>query len=153
VIDEDDPGLQLVHLLRGLTMEFGLFGAEFAAGKGMHPTDLRALIHLLDAARTGVTASPGWLGARLRLNSASTTELIDRLEGAGHVRRQRDTGDRRRVQLVVDERAVALGWSYFGPLIGELVGSMRTFTPSELEVVQRFLLAMTEVVVAARRGD
>ena len=28
-----------------------------------------------------------------------------------------------------------------------------SFTPSELEVVQRFLLAMTEVVVAARRGD
>jgi DNA-binding MarR family transcriptional regulator len=151
MVDEEEPGLQLVHLLRGLTVEFDLFAAEFATGKNLHPTDLRALIHLLDAARAGVAASPGWLGSRLRLNSASTTELIDRLEGAGHVRRERDTKDRRRVQLVVEEQAVALGWSFFGTLIAELVGSMRTFSSAELDVVRRFLLAMTEVVVAARR--
>jgi DNA-binding MarR family transcriptional regulator len=75
------------------------------------------------------------------------------LEGAGHVRRQRDTTDRRRVQLVVEEQAVALGWSFFGTLINELVDSMRTFSLSELDVVRRFLLTMTEVVVAARRDD
>lgn len=51
--------MQLVHLLRGLTVELDLFGAGFAGRNGLHPTDLRALIHLLDAARAGTVVTPG----------------------------------------------------------------------------------------------
>jgi DNA-binding MarR family transcriptional regulator len=149
-MDDQEPGLQLVHLLRGLTVEFDLFAAEFANTHRLHPTDLRALIHLLDAARAGTVATPGWLGEQLGLNSASTTGLIDRLEKAGHVRRVRDTQDRRRVLLAVEEQAIALGWSFFGPLITELVTAMRSFSDAELDTVRRFLLAMTEVVLATR---
>ncbi len=138
--------MRLVHLLRALTVELDLFGAEFARAQGLHSTDLRALIHLLDASRAGVPATPGWLGERLRLNSASTTGLIDRLERAGHVRRVRDMADRRRVLLVVEDQAVALGWSFFGPLIKNLVEAMRSFSPAELDTVQRFLLTMTDAV-------
>ncbi|WP_229925019.1 MarR family transcriptional regulator [Streptomyces sulfonofaciens] len=50
------------------------------------------------------------------LNSASTTALIDRLEGMGLVCREHDTRDRRRVLLTVQDKAVAMGWSFFGPL-------------------------------------
>jgi hypothetical protein len=48
----------------------------------LHSTDVRALIHLLDAARAGRNATPGWLGSQLGLNSASVTALVDRLEDA-----------------------------------------------------------------------
>lgn len=61
--EAEDP-LRLVHLLRGLTVELDLFGAEFAARNGLHPTDLRALIHLLDAARAGRVVTPGRSGRR-----------------------------------------------------------------------------------------
>lgn len=151
-MDDQDPGLQFVHLLRGITMEFDLFAAGFANTHRLHPTDLRALIHLLDAARAGTVATPGWLGEQLGLNSASTTGLIDRLEQAGHVRRSRDTRDRRRVLLAVEEQAIALGWSFFGPLVAELVTAMRPFTDAELDTVRRFLRTMTEVVLANRQG-
>ena len=150
VLDDREPGMQLVHVLRGLTVELDLFAAEFAATNGLHATDLRALIHLLDAARAGTAATPGWLGTQLGLNSASVTALIDRLERAGHVRRERDTEDRRRVLLAVEDRAVALGWSFFGPLIAGMVTAMREFDASELDTVRRFLRAMTEVAVTSR---
>src|SRR5688572_16544770 len=110
--------MRAVHLLRAITVELDQVGGRFAADNGLHPTDLRALICLLDAARVQVPATPGWLAGQLGLNSAGTTALVDRLEKAGHVRRVRDTSDRRRVLLEVDERAVALGWAFFGPLIG-----------------------------------
>lgn len=151
-MDDQEPGLELVHLLRGLTAEFDLFAADFANTHRLHPTDLRALIQLLDAARAGTVATPGWLGEQLGLNSASTTGLIDRLEKAGHVRRVRDTQDRRRVLLNVEEQAIALGWSFFGPLITELVTATRAFSAAELDTVRRFLLATTEVVLATRRA-
>ncbi|MFJ7343074.1 MarR family winged helix-turn-helix transcriptional regulator [Streptomyces sp. NPDC101110] len=151
-MDDQDPGLRLVHLLRSVTMELDLFAAEFAGRNGLHPTDVRALIHLLDAGREGVRATPGWLGAKLGVNSASTTALIDRLERLGLVRRERDTEDRRRVLLVVQEEAVRLGWSFFGPLIHEMVGAMRSFDETELAAVRRFLLAMRDVAAAGRSG-
>lgn len=150
-MDDQDPGLQMVHLLRAVTVELDLFAAEFAGRNGLHATDVRALIHLLDARREGVRATPGWLGAQLGVNSASTTALVDRLERLGMVCRERDTGDRRRVLLVVQDRAVALGWSFFGPLIADMVGEMRSFDETELATVRRFLLAMRDVA-AARRG-
>ena len=86
--------MALVHLLRGIAVELNLFGAEFATRNRLHATDLRALIHLLDAERARLTPTPGWLGERLGLNSASVTALVDRLERLGHVRRR---GDRKSV--------------------------------------------------------
>ncbi|MEU1938696.1 MarR family transcriptional regulator [Streptomyces coeruleorubidus] len=149
-MDDQDPGLQLVHLLRAVTVELDLLAAEFAGREGLHPTDVRALIHLLDAGREGVRATPGWLGAQLGVNSASTTALVDRLERLGLVRRERDTRDRRRVLLVVQDEAVTLGWSFFGPLIHEMVAEMRSFEETELATVRRFLLAMRDVAAARR---
>ncbi|WP_406210783.1 MarR family transcriptional regulator [Kitasatospora sp. NBC_01560] len=142
--------MQLVHLLRGLTVELDLFGAEFAGRHGLHPTDLRALIHLLDAARAGTVVTPGRLGEALRLNSAGTTGLIDRLERLGLIRRERDPGDRRKVRLLVEDRATALGQAFFGSLITDLVATMGRFDAAELATARRFLLAVTEVVAAAR---
>ncbi|MFE4050281.1 MarR family winged helix-turn-helix transcriptional regulator [Streptomyces sp. YIM B13518] len=147
-MNEQSPAMELVHLLRAVTVEFDLLGAEFAARHGLHPTDVRALIHLLDAARAGTRATPGWLGGQLRLNSSGTTALVDRLERLGWVRRSRDTADRRRVLLEVEEEAARLGWAFFGPVIGEVVASAEGFEADELETVRRFLSSAWE---SARR--
>ncbi|MFF4695360.1 MarR family transcriptional regulator [Streptomyces chattanoogensis] len=149
-MSEGEPGLQVVHQLRSVTVELDLLGAEFAQRNGLHPTDLRALICLLDAARSDTPVTPGRLGAQLGVNSAGTTALVDRLERLGHVRRVRDTRDRRRVLLEVDERAVALGQLFFGPLITEIVAAMGTFTASEVETVQRFLLMVQKIIAGQR---
>lgn len=143
-MDEQSPVMELVHLLRAVTVEFDLLGAEFAAAHGLHPTDVRALIHLLDAARADTRATPGWLGEQLRLNSAGTTALLDRLERLGLVRRRRDTADRRRVLLEVEEKATELGWAFFGPVISEIVRAAEGFEAGELETVSRFLTSVKE---------
>lgn len=149
-MDERDPGLQLFHRLRRLTVELELSRTEFARLHGLHATDLRALIALLDAGRAGRRATPGWLGEQLGLNSAGTTTLIDRLERLGHVRRVRGTRDRRKVFLEVTPDAVELGWSFFGPQIGAMVAGMRSFTDAELTAVGRFLDAMSDIAVRQR---
>jgi DNA-binding MarR family transcriptional regulator len=150
-IADDDARMQLVHLVRRVAVELDLFGAEFASRNGLHSTDVRALIHLLDAERSAVTATPGWLGEQLGLNSAAITGLVDRLERLGHVRRVRDTKDRRRVLLIVEDRAKTLGWSFFGPLIDGMVTAMAAFDDVELATVRRFLLSVNDVVASSRR--
>ncbi|MET9911718.1 helix-turn-helix domain-containing protein [Streptomyces sp. NPDC006476] len=138
------PELELVHLLRATVVELGLHSARFAARTGMHPTDVRALIALMDASRAGEEMTAGRLGAGLGLNSAGTTALVDRLERAGHVRRVRAVGDRRKVLVEVDERAVALGWEHFGPLIGRVVELLRVYDERELAAIRGFLEGVRE---------
>ncbi|NGN94079.1 MarR family transcriptional regulator [Nocardioides sp. KC13] len=48
------------------------------------------------------------LGHRLRLDSGTLTPLLKRLEAAGHIRRERDPGDERRVLVSLTEAGRAL---------------------------------------------
>ncbi|MEU3722632.1 MarR family transcriptional regulator [Streptomyces sp. NPDC031705] len=139
-----DDNLGLVHLLRAVTVEFGLRQAEFAAANGMHPTDVRALVCLLDAARAGEPATAGLLGTRLGLNSAGTTAAIDRLERLGHVERTRDPGDRRRVLLRVSPEAVRLGQEFFGPMLNGVLDALAALSPTERDTIRTFLTAARE---------
>ncbi|GAA3805147.1 MarR family transcriptional regulator [Streptomyces phyllanthi] len=141
--------METVHLLRAATVELGLHSARFAHRNGMHPTDVRALIALLDASRSGTDMTAGRLGALLGLNSAGTTALIDRLERLGHVRRVRDGRDRRRVLVEIEERAVELGWDHFGPLIARAVGLLEGYDERELAAVRRFLTAVRDAAAEA----
>ncbi len=80
--------MEIVHLLRAVAVELGPHSARFANQNGTHPTDVRALIALMDAVRAGTELTAGRLGGPLGLNSAGTTALVDRLERAGQVRRR-----------------------------------------------------------------
>ncbi|MGW5422921.1 MarR family transcriptional regulator [Streptomyces sp. NPDC003943] len=140
--------LRIFHLLRAVTVEFGLRQAEFAARNGMHTTDVRALICLLDAERDGTPATAGRLGAQLGLNSAGTTAVIDRLERLGHLARVRDERDRRRVLLRVEDGAKELGRAWFGPLIDGTVALLGDFDDGESEAVRRFLSGVRDLMAA-----
>ncbi|MFE9627081.1 MarR family winged helix-turn-helix transcriptional regulator [Streptomyces sp. NPDC006527] len=136
---EGRDAMETVHLLRAVTVALGLHSARFANRNGMHPTDVRALIALMDARRAAEEMTAGRLGAALGLNSAGTTALVDRLERAGHVRRVRGATDRRKVVVEVDERAVELGRSFFGPLIGQVVELLRGYDDRERAAIHGFL--------------
>ncbi|MEV6840074.1 MarR family transcriptional regulator [Streptomyces sp. NPDC051133] len=131
--------LEIVHLLRAVAVELGLHSARFADRNGMHPTDVRALIALMDARRAGEEMTAGRLGAALGLNSAGTTALVDRLERAGRVRRVRAQRDRRRVLIEVEESTVELGQAFFGPLIERSVELLRGYDDQQRAAIRDFL--------------
>ncbi len=139
--------MQLVHLLRALTVELDLAAARFARLHQLNGSDLRALIALLDAERTSTAATPGWLSSQLQMTSASTTTLIDRLTTRGLIARQGDPSDRRRILLVVTERAQQLGESFFGPLITRVVTALDTgFDAGERAILHRLLATLATSV-------
>ena len=148
----EDPRQRLAYQLRRMNMELDQLGHEFAVQHRLHPTDMRALVAIMDAARGGQTMTPGRLGEELNLTSPSVTALVDRLEAHGHLRRVRDQRDRRRVTLEIEPRALALGAEFFGPLNVELLQAMDAFSDADLETAGRFLEAVTDVIVAHRRA-
>lgn len=80
-----------------------LFQEGVARSAGLRGTDLQVIGLLMESG----PATPGELAARSGLTAGGTiTALIDRLENAGYVRRERDSHDRRRVLVSVDEARV-----------------------------------------------
>ena len=72
-----------------------LWASTVAKFVGIQPTDLFAIAHLLGVA----TATAGELQDVSGLTSGATTAMIDRMEKAGIVKRERDQGDGRRVNV------------------------------------------------------
>lgn len=84
-----------------------LFGQAFADHLGPRPTGLQCLSLLTPE---GGPVSTGRIAELTGLTTGSATRLVDRLERAGYVVRERDAGDRRLVLVaVVPERAAGFG--------------------------------------------
>jgi DNA-binding MarR family transcriptional regulator len=112
---------------------------DAAASRGtLHRTDLSALSLLMDAADAHVM-TPGRLGASLGLSSPATTALVDRLERAGHVRRERLPSDRRAVGIRITDSAVEAGSDLYSPLVDELTAALAPVSAADLAVATRVL--------------
>ncbi|MGW6277529.1 MarR family winged helix-turn-helix transcriptional regulator [Kribbella sp. NPDC055071] len=140
---ERAAALELVHRLREVALRLELAVGEFARTTGLHGTDVRALVRLLDAERAGMEATPGWLAEQLGMTSQATTAVIHRLEGAGHVERLRSRSDGRSARLQVSDSAVALGWQFFGPLLDRLITTTEALDPHDQTVVKAYLAAVS----------
>ncbi len=141
---------EIIDLLRNFSVESNRLTEAFAERHGVHHTDLRALLAVLNAEQRGEPLTPGELGAAVGLSSGSTTALIDRLERHGHLRRVRSDADRRRVRLHYDPAGLALAQDFFAPLGLRVSAVMDDFTTNEIATVARFLRAMTETIAGYR---
>ncbi|MFI5837614.1 MarR family winged helix-turn-helix transcriptional regulator [Micromonospora sp. NPDC051300] len=150
----DDPRGRLVaeitNDLRRYSADAQHVGHAFASLHGLNPTDLQALIAVMEAELVGDPITPGRLGDVLNLSSGSVTALVDRLERAGHIRRDRDTADRRKILLHYADRGATLAQSFFGPLGRRTDEVMGRFTDDELAVVHRFMGEMVHSMRAHR---
>jgi len=111
-----------------------LFHSALASQLGLHPTDYKAL-GVLD--RLG-PMSAGELGRHTGLAAASVTNLVDRLERKGYVRREADPTDRRRVLLHADVSEVS-GNEFFASWQRSAAGMWERYTDNELAVIVDFL--------------
>jgi DNA-binding MarR family transcriptional regulator len=139
---------RIVELLRAYSVEGQHVGHAFAARHGLHPTDLQALIAVMHAEGAGDPLTPGRLGEALGLSSGATTAAIDRLERAGHLRRSRESADRRVIHLRYGEPGKAIALEFFGPLGARTDRVMAEFSDEELGTVERFLTGMYDSIVA-----
>jgi len=82
--------------------------------------------------------APGRFAELTGLTTGTVTGVLDRLEKAGYVRRERDPGDRRKVLVIpVPEAMAALAEHYRAH--GERTDALlRTRTPDQLRVIAEF---------------
>lgn len=117
-----------------------LFHAALASQLDLHPTDYKTLSML---ERMGAM-SAGEIARHSRLATASVTNLIDRLERRGFVRRVPDQGDRRRVmvQPIVDR--VTAARKLFASTRRSLARFLARYSDRDLVVISDFLARNAE---------
>lgn len=95
---------ELSAVSRRYMASYALFNQAVADRIGLHPTDLQCL-NLLTLEGGPVTT--GRVAELTGLTTGSATRLVDRLERAGYVVRERDAEDRRRVLVATVPEKVA----------------------------------------------
>lgn len=142
VVEARERGLvsasEVSWALREVSRLSGEVDAVLARRLTLRPLDHAALGHVMTA---DTPLGPAELSARLGISTGSATELVDRLERAGHLQRHRDSLDRRRVALHVSPTAVQSVLTELGPLFDALDAVTEDFTVEEQEAVIRYLRA------------
>jgi DNA-binding MarR family transcriptional regulator len=101
---------------RRLVAEMVMFNQTVAERLGLNVTELQC-VNFIDIVGADGKLTAGQLAELAGISTGAMTRLIDRLERAGYVRRERPPEDRRRVVVhIVPER---------GKEIGRLYGSFR----------------------------
>ncbi len=135
-------------LCASIAQHFGsaitLLNAAFAERLGMNPTDFKCVAILL---QTGAIPA-GRLGELAQLSTAATTLVVDRLERAGLVRRERDADDRRRVILRPVPNAKLEGGlaKYQAELVRSMMAVTAGYNERDLKMMRDFIDRASEVL-------
>jgi DNA-binding MarR family transcriptional regulator len=122
--------------VRNLIASAILFNHQVAQRVGLGASDAQ-FMHLL---QLNGPLTPGRLAELSGLTTGTVTGVLDRLESAGFIRRERDPADRRKVIVKVDEERL---WREMGPLYATQAESLAavagSYDAEQLEVIEGFL--------------
>ena len=142
----------LIDALRLFTVESDVFVDVFARAHGLGRNDLNAIMWISEGPRAGHPLTSGELAARLGLGAPATTGLVDRLENAGHVHRERDPHDRRKVTIVMRPPALQLAMEFFVPLGRMMHDALADISPHDLQRAATVVRLMITAVTTAREA-
>lgn len=158
-IDSSDPASRLVDRSSLSTEEVQQIGLVMAAlGRlreaedrlseaslkymRLNRTDMRALHFLIVAENNKIVVTPGAIAAHLRISTASTTKLLDRLEHGGHIVRNAHATDRRALAISITPETREAAMQTVGKQQSRRFYAAARLTAAERDVVARFLTDM-----------
>ena len=106
--------------------------AEMGRRLKLSDTELQAMDELVSS---DSPLGPVELGHRLGIRSASATTLVDRLEAAGHLHRDKHPSDRRRITLTTTTSARTDVLTALRPLLDSIAVIAERLDPQSTELV------------------
>jgi DNA-binding MarR family transcriptional regulator len=126
--------------LAGWTVLIVQFNSLVAGKLGVTESELQCLFVLAGGGPSTASA----LATRVNLTTGSASRMIDRLHAAGHVTRQPDPADRRRVIIEATPASLDLVASFYEPLNDRLRAALQGFDTEQLDLLARFGRAAEE---------
>ncbi|MFD3444629.1 MarR family winged helix-turn-helix transcriptional regulator [Microbacteriaceae bacterium 4G12] len=125
------------------------FARRLSGELDVNATDYRAMEHLL---RAGPLA-PGELARRLGITSAAVTTSVDRLVSRGHVTREPDPADRRRIRVIPAQASAERASGIVSPMVRALDAELDGFTTAEQDAITEYLRRVVETMRAHSSGE
>ncbi|GAA1690923.1 MarR family transcriptional regulator [Glycomyces endophyticus] len=138
----------VTELLRALTVQLRLLNRQVSDRLRLQDVDLECLDLI---ARTG-PLTPSALARAADLHPATVTGVLDRLETAGWIRRDRVPTDRRAVHLTADPGRATEVRALYEPLRTAIAEVCADFTPEQLAVIAAFVDRIAAAGRAATDG-
>ena len=142
----DGAVLNVLRAVQALSDAMDRMHGGMKGDMDMNATDLAALRMLVLREQQGETVSPHALASHLRISTASTTKLLDRLSASGHVERQPHPRDRRSRIVVLTPESRRAFFEHFGERLEAMRRVADRYSDAELGVIARFLLELGEVL-------
>src|SRR5882762_8561483 len=136
---------ELENALRRSSAQGVIFGQTVANTVGISGSDLECLDFLNLEGR--VTA--GRLAEVTGLTTGAITGVVDRLEKAGLVRRERDPADRRKVFIATVPENIAKVGKYYQHMQRAVLKDWETYSDAELRLLLRFMTQGYKTMLAA----
>lgn len=105
----------------------------------MNATDLGALRMLIVREQRGEDVSPHDVARHLRISTASTTKLLDRLSASGHIERRAHPRDGRGRVVVLTAQSRDEFFRHFSAHLAAMREVAERYTREELSTIVRFL--------------
>lgn len=135
----------LEHAVRRSSALGVIFGQTVASRVGISSSDLECLDFLNLEGR--VTA--GRLAELTGLTTGAITGVVDRLEKAGFVRRERDEGDRRKVFIAAVPENIAKVGRFYEHMQRAVLKDWASYSDAELRLLLRFMTQGYKTMLAA----
>ncbi len=136
---------ELEHAMRRSSAQGAIFGQTIANHVGISNSDMECLDFLILGGR--VTA--GRLAELTGLTTGAITGVVDRLEQAGMVRRERDADDRRKVFVAAVPENIAKIGRFYEHLQRAMLKVWDGYSDAELRLLLRFATQGYETMLAA----
>ncbi len=142
----DPPGIgdAVMERLQQVGVLTRVVEQRLARALGINPTDLSAMEHLMTDGPLTATD----LADRLRVSTAASTHVVDRLERAGHITRRPHASDRRKVLVVAEQASVARAFAHLTPLLRGVQALVSALGDDERATVERFLGEVVDLYTA-----
>lgn len=135
----DHAVLEVLQSIRALSDAMERMHSSMKGDMDMNATDVAALRMLIMREQRGISVSPHDLSRHLRISSASTTKLLDRLTESGHLERRPHPKDRRARVLVLTDASRTQFFQHFGERLRAMRNVATRYNEDELRVIVRFL--------------
>jgi DNA-binding MarR family transcriptional regulator len=145
VTPHDHAVMQVMQAIRAFSDAMDRMHGGMKGDMEMNATDLAALRMLIMREQRGKPVSPHDVARHLRISTASTTKLLDRLSESGHVERQPHPSDKRARVIVLTDESRRSFYRHFGQRLQGMRGVAERYSDDELAVITRFLGELGEV--------
>lgn len=148
--DRDALESMIAADVRAMNAESDQIGRLFAGRHDVAANDFRALLHIMVAESAGTPLTAGELRKRMGMSGAAITYLVERMIASGHLRRESDPADRRKVILRVAEHGIHVARGFFTPLAEQTRIALAGFSDAELRAAHRTFTALIDAMDAFR---